>query len=603
MPLYRELIRKRQMVCPGVTRVLLIRSLLLAASAALLLEAQSVRLVRVASGFTNPTGIESSLDGTGRLFVIEQRGRIRILQNGVLSATPFLDITSRISCCDERGLLGLAFPPNYGEKQRFYVYYTDAQGTITISRFRVAGTDLNRADPNSEEVVLRVPHPGFANHNGGRITFGPDGFLYAGLGDGGGAGDPNRNGQNLQALLAKILRIDVESSVGGTYTVPNSNPFVSRGDARPEIWAYGLRNPWRFSFDRVTGDLWIGDVGQDTVEEINFQPAGMAGGQNYGWNITEGSRCYSPSSGCNREGITLPVAEYTHAEGISVTGGFVYRGNAVPALQGAYVYGDFGSGRIWIYRNGSSEVLLDSHLQISTFGVDQDGELYVANYGDGSLYRFAAAAGQITVVNAASFGEGIVPGSLASIFGPGIAPVVGIVSASAFPLPKTLANTSVTLNGFSAPVLAVASVGGLDQINVQVPFELAGQTTARMLVTVNGTNLPGVDVPLQTAQPEIFVVSRGTSGWTIWATGLGPVTNPPQTGQAASSSPLSRLAEQNVRVTVAGVDAPVTFVGLGPGFAGLYQVNINPPTQVDPNGEVVVTVGNVSSRPWKAPVR
>ena len=317
----------------------------------------------------------------------------------------------------------------------------------------------------------------------------------------------------------------------------------------------------------------------------------------------EGSRCYSPSSGCNREGITLPVAEYTHAVGISVTGGFVYRGNAVPALQGAYVYGDFGSGRIWTYRNGSSDVLLDSHLQISTFGLDQDGELYVANYGDGSLYRFAAAAGQIAVVNAAKFGEGIVPGSLASIFGPGIAPVVGVMSASAFPLPKTLGNTSVTLSGISAPLLAVASVAGLDQINVQVPFELAGQTTARVLVAVNGVDLPSVDVPLRTAQPEIFAVSRGASSWTIWATGLGPVTNPPATGQAASSSPPSQLVEQNVRVTIAGADAAATFAGLAPGFAGLYQVNVDPPAQVDANGEVVLTVGNVSSKPWKAPVQ
>ncbi|MDZ4801894.1 MAG: PQQ-dependent sugar dehydrogenase [Bryobacteraceae bacterium] len=567
------------------------RLLTLLFTAALLLPAQSVRLVRISTGLASPTEIVQPR-GDSRLFVVEQRGRIRILKDGAVLETPFLDIASRMSCCGERGLLGLAFPQQFASRQRFYVYYTDPAGNIVISRFGLSATSADLADPASEEVVLRVAHTEFANHNGGRIVFGPDGYLYAGLGDGGSGGDPRGNGQNLNALLGKLLRLDVEGG-SATYTSPASNPFANRTGARPEIWAYGLRNPWKFSFDSATGDLYIADVGQNAIEEINFQPASSSGGQNYGWNRTEGTQCYNPRSGCDRSGITFPVQEYPHSLGVSITGGYVWRG--------AYIYGDYGSGRIWSLRRSGdtwqNELLLSSGLQVSTFGQDSAGELYVGSYTEGAVYRMVPTAGTIAAVNAASFGEGAVPGSLVSLFGPGIAPVIGVLRAAAFPLPASLGNVSVTMNGIRSPILAVASVAGQDQINVQVPWELAGQQRATLVVTVNGQARPSVEIPIAVAQPEIFAVQRQPEAWTIWATGLGGVSNAPGTGEAAPASPLARTTG-DTRVTIGGVDATVTYSGLSPSFAGLYQVNVTPPPGVAAGAEVVLRVGSAVSKPW-----
>ncbi|NJD56298.1 MAG: PQQ-dependent sugar dehydrogenase [Nitrospirae bacterium] len=344
------------------------------------------------SGLRQPTHITHANDGSRRLFITEQRGRILLVRGGRISRKPFLDITDRVGCCGERGLLSVVFPPGYRERRHFYVNYTDTSGDTVVGRYRLS-QDPDIADPGSEEVVLTVKQP-YANHNGGQLAFGPDGYLYIGMGDGGSAGDPHNYAQNPSSLLGKMLRIDVESG-RKPYAVPADNPFVNNKDFKPEIWASGLRNPWRFSFDRRTGDLYIADVGQDKHEEIDFEPKGGKGGKNYGWNIMEGLHCYR-SEHCDRKGLALPVAEYGHDKGCSVTGGVVYRGSRFPQLQGTYFYGDYCSGRIWGLRQSGTEwmnkMLKDSGLSISTFGEDEAGEIYVADYGKGNIYKIEAAA-------------------------------------------------------------------------------------------------------------------------------------------------------------------------------------------------------------------
>jgi glucose/arabinose dehydrogenase len=345
------------------------------------------RLVQSASGFNMPTQITHAGDNSGRIFVVEQGGRVKIVKKSDSAGTPFLDIASRVSCCGERGLLGIAFPPGYASSHRFYVSYTDNSGDSVISMFQTTA-DPNVADPNSEVKLLTVEQP-FANHNGGLIMFGPDGYLYVGLGDGGSAGDPFGNGQNLDTLLGKILRIDVESTPGA-YQIPPTNPFVGVAGTRPEIWAFGLRNPWKFAFDRANGNLFIADVGQNTYEEVDFQPAGSGGGQNYGWNVMEGMHCYNAST-CNMTGLTLPVTEYTHSSGCSITGGYVFRGPGGAALQGVYLYGDYCSGTIHgLSNNGSGwqdSELLDTKYAISTFGEDEAGNVYLNDYNTGRIYK------------------------------------------------------------------------------------------------------------------------------------------------------------------------------------------------------------------------
>jgi glucose/arabinose dehydrogenase len=330
-------------------------------------------------------------DGSGRLFVAEQGGTVRIIRNGALEAVPFLDISGIVTAGGEQGLLGLAFPPGFSAKRYFYVHYTNRLnvGDTVIARYRLSA-DPNLADPASGQQILTATQP-FGNHNGGQLSFGPDGFLYIGLGDGGSGGDPLGNGQSLTTLLGKILRIDSESGAI-PYLIPSGNPFL--GGRVSEIWAYGLRNPWRFSFDRKTGDLYIGDVGQGQFEEVDFQPASSSGGENYGWNIMEGAHCFNAPT-CTQTGLVLPVQEYPHADGdCSVTGGYVYRGALFPELRGVYLYGDFCTGRIWgLRRFGGSWVnrlLLDTALNISTFGEDEAGELYLADYASGTIYTIGA---------------------------------------------------------------------------------------------------------------------------------------------------------------------------------------------------------------------
>ena len=344
----------------------------------------------VTSGLNSPVGIASALDGSGRLFVLEQAGVIGIIQNGALLTNPFLDISGQVSCCGERGLLGLAFHPRYMENGQFFVNYTDLDGNTVIARFEVSSNDPNQADASSEKRLIYIQQP-YPNHNGGAVVFGPDGYLYLGLGDGGSGGDPQGNGQSTSTLLGKILRIDVDG--GSPYAIPADNPFVNGGGLM-EIWAYGLRNPWRISFDRAIGDLYIGDVGQNAWEEIDFLPAGSPGGTNFGWNYREGTHPYQGSPPANLA-LAEPIAEYSHDQGCSVTGGAVYRGPALPAWQGVYLYGDYCSGKVWgLLRNPLGAwlngLLFETGSTISSFGTDEAGELYLVDYS-GSLFKLAPA--------------------------------------------------------------------------------------------------------------------------------------------------------------------------------------------------------------------
>lgn len=351
-----------------------------------------LKTVEVARGLTAPVGLAAPADGTGRLFVLEQSGKIRIVANGKVLPQPFLNLSSLIgrvsSGYSEKGLLGMAFHPSYRDNGRFYVYYSvphDEQGfdhKSVVAEFRVS-SQADQAGAQPSKIILEVPQPE-GNHNGGQLAFGPDGFLYIGLGDGGGAGDRHGltgNSQNMNSLLGKILRIDIDR--GDTYLVPSDNPFVNKEGIRPEIWASGLRNPWRFSFDRGTGRLLCGDVGQNKWEEIDL----IQKGRNYGWRIMEGSHCYNPADNCRREGLTLPVAEYDHAEGVCVIGGYVYRGMDFPSLHGYYLFGDW-TGKLWYLRpdergvwnrgpvflpDGTNEM----NTSINSFGEDERGNVYV----------------------------------------------------------------------------------------------------------------------------------------------------------------------------------------------------------------------------------
>jgi glucose/arabinose dehydrogenase len=346
----------------------------------------SVAWKPVIAGLVRPVGITHAGDGSDRLFIIEQAGHIHIFKDGTLLSTPFLNIQERVgSTGNEQGLLGLAFSPRYSENGLFFVNYTDLQGNTVIARFERSTENPDLADPESETIILTIDQP-FPNHNGGMLAFGPDGFLYIGMGDGGSAGDPFGNGQSLNTLLGKILRIDVNS--GDPYSSPVDNLFVE--GQRPEIWAFGLRNPWRFSFDRLTGDLYIGDVGQNRLEEIDFLPAGSPAGSNFGWSFFEGTEPYEEVIPTDLS-IIYPVAQYTHSNGCVVTGGVVYRGNNLPEFYGIYLYGDYCYGSIWgLYKDEQgvwqNQLLFENTGNISSFGEDENGEIYLADL-NGIIYR------------------------------------------------------------------------------------------------------------------------------------------------------------------------------------------------------------------------
>ena len=430
----------------------------------------SLVLQPLVSGLASPTAITTAGDGSGRLFITLQGGTIKLFDGSKLQT--FLDISPLVSNGSEQGLLSTAFHPQYGSNGFFYVNYTNTAGDTVIARYRVS-TNPDVADPNSAVILLTIAQP-FDNHNGGQLQFGPDGYLYIGMGDGGSGGDPGNRAQNLGLLLGKLLRIDVNAAA--PYAIPPTNPFVGTSGARGEIWAFGLRNPWRFSFDRLTGDLFIADVGQSSREEVDFQPANSTGGQNYGWRRMEGTACFNPSSGCNDGSLTLPIIEYDHSQGCSITGGYRYRGTGIPSLFATYLFGDFCSGRIW----GATEAgggawtftqLLATSLVISTFGEDERGELLVAHYDavNGAIYRIVVA-GAVTVSSVAPaqgapgaavpvtvMGTGFVAGATVSV-GTGIT-VSNVNVGSATQLTATLTIASGAAPG-ARDVTVTNSSGG-----------------------------------------------------------------------------------------------------------------------------------------------
>ncbi len=572
------------------------------ASAALLVEQafgqgnSQIQLERIAQGVSQCTDIQSPRDGTGRLFLVQQSGVIRIWREGALLAGNFLDLRGRISTGGERGLLGLAFPPGFAEKRYLYVNYTNPGGSTVVSRWRVSGANENQADAGSEQILLTVAQP-FANHNGGQLQFGPDGMLYIGLGDGGSANDPQNHGQNPRSLLGKMLRINVEPNLA-RYEVPADNPFVGNASYLPEIWASGLRNPWRYAFDRETGDLYMADVGQNAFEEISFQPAASRGGENYGWVTMEGFNCVR--SGCNTQGLTLPVHVYPRSDGVSITGGYVYRGNRFANLRGMYLYGDYVTGKLWgLRRQGDqwvNQLLIDlgRSFSISTFGEDADGELFIANYGSGEVFRIRGAAeaprlSSAGIVNAASFQAGLVPGSLATAFTSGVLNTNQALAASRLPLPANLGGVQLRIGNLDAPLLAVVRNTGGEQINFQVPWGLTAGERVQVVVTANGVSSAGVEAAVARLAPGVFsqdnvnalvidaasfaLVSgqiNRTSSYVIYATGLGPFRDIIADGDALSgATPITGSAA----LTIGGVPASVLFAGAAPGFVGVYQIN------------------------------
>ncbi len=584
------------------------------------LDLESLTFVEVFRGISNTTSITHARDGTGRLFVTEQTGRILIFDGQDLLDRPFLDIRDRVRAGGERGLLSVAFHPQYTTNGYFFVYYTDLTSDTVVSRFQVT-EDAGLANPDSETVFLEVDQPR-NNHNGGQMHFGPDGYLYVALGDGGGARDPLDAGQDLNSLLGKMLRLDVENGISNL--VPESNPFVGMEGVRPEIWSYGLRNPWRFSFDRLTGDMFIADVGQNAVEEVSFQPASSTGGENYGWRLMEGSACFNPSFNCNDGSLVLPIAEYANLGGNcggSITGGYRYRGARFPQLNGVYFFADYCTGDFYgAVEEGGSWMKIgprETPLNIRTFGEDELGEVYLADAS--VVYRIEAPqpAPQISlggVVNAASLqvGTGLAPGSLASVFGTALAANTEIYTG--YPLPGMLGGGSMLFNN-SIPVPQVFASAG--QRNIQIPWELAGLPNAKLTVTVEDRVSAERSVPLAIASPGVFTLNAygqaaamiGPEGaivaapasfllgarpvrhgetLQVFTTGLGPVTNQPATGAAAPVDPPS-VTTIPVEVRIGGQPMKVLFSGLAPPYAGIYRVDVEV-NDTAPAGSVVPLV-------------
>lgn len=589
------------------------------------LDINAVRTQRVATGFSNPVGISNADDGSGRLFIVEQSGRIWILDSNFnRSAQPFLDIRDRVTSGGERGLLSVAFPPDFAASQVFFVNYTNP--ATVVSRFQVSAGNSNQADPASEVVYLTEQQP-FSNHNGGDMHFGPDGYLYVAMGDGGSGDDPGNRAQDLSNRLGKMLRLDV--SQGAPARAPTTNPFFGQSNVRPEIWSYGLRNPWRFSFDRATGEIFIGDVGQQQREEVTFEPAGT-GGLNHGWRRMEGTRCNIPSVGCDDGSLTLPILEYDHSGGrCSITGGYVYRGSLFPALSGSYFFADFCSGELFgaHFDNGTwaTAGAVQLGFSVSGFGEDEAGEVYFTNYS-GEIYRLEAISTgpQISsggVVNAASLAGGAVsPGSIVSVFGAGLASQTA--SATQLPLPTMLDGSSFSFGGTPAEMFFTSP----GQANILVPRSLEGAANVQLTPSRDGVSGPAATVALTPFAPGIFTVDQSGGGQgavliagsgllaastevgfsaarparsgdalEIYATGLGPVTAVsalhPQQGIELSTT------AQQPTATLGGVEVPVLFSGLAPGFAGVYQVNVELSGQVPggPAVPLVITQGGAVS--------
>lgn len=553
------------------------------------------------SAFTKPVVITHTGDGSGRIFVVQQPGQIQILQNGNVFAQPLMDISSRVlSKGAEQGLLGLAFPPGFSTNQHFYVDYTrQPDGAIVISRFFLTSTNSNVADTNSEQVVMVIPKPNppttYNNHNAGQIAFGPDGYLYIGVGDGGSEGDPFNNGQKTNNFFGRILRIDVESGAS-PYAIPTSNPFVNSNGYLPEIWAYGLRNPWRFSFDRQTGDLYIGDVGQNLYEEVDFQPAGSAGGQNYGWKIMEGFSNYSvPSGFTNFVALTPPVTAYSHlslptdAAG-AVIGGYVYRGAGSARMTGMYFYGDFVAGWIWgLERAGTNwqtQALVNPSFgslmttNISTFGEDDQGNLYFADYGRGKIYQ--------------------IDDSL-NVWKPTFSPTNSIVSSNTVSVNCLTPNADIhyTTNGLD-PTLSdpIVLAGGTIQVTTGQTNKLRafrsdlGPSLVAQAIFTNKVATPGFSpAPGAVTNGTLVRIATITPGATIYYT-----TNEttPTGGSTIYSSPL--VVYGSLTVKAIGVETGYSNSAVASGSFSQAQAAapvFSPPAGIYTPGVSVITNGTL----------
>ncbi len=565
------------------------------------------------SGLQAPTFITSARDSSNRLFILEQPGRIRVLQPGSRTTTVFLDITARVLSGGERGLLGLAFHPQYKTNRRFFVNYTRrTDGATVIAEYKVSATDANVAE-TEEKVLLTIAQP-FANHNGGMLAFGKDGYLYIGMGDGGSANDPGNRAQNIEELLGKILRIDVDNANGSVpYSSPSTNPFFGSTPGRDEIYALGLRNPWRFSFDRQTDELYCGDVGQGIVEEIDI----IRLGGNYGWRVLEGTRCTNLGPGsCNDSKFTPPIYEYQHVGSNcsgSVTGGYVYRGAAGTLTPGAYIFADYCFGTIYVRENGQVRTVFDLSFGITSFGEDEAGELYACS-DNGNIYRLINSA--LSNVSAANYLPSLAPESIVAAFGTSLA--TGTQSATTTPLPTTLQGTRVTLTDVmgverAAPLFYVSPT----QVNYQIPQNTApGQ--GRVTFTNNQGAIIAQSVNVTRVAPAIFTANASGSGLPaavlvrVLANGsqtTEPIGrfDPAQNQFVAIPIDLSDASQQIFLVlfgtgfrfvnsmaaataTIGGQNAPVTFAGAQGQLVGVDQANLSVPRSLAGRGEVDVVL-------------
>jgi uncharacterized protein (TIGR03437 family) len=568
------------------------------------------------SGLQGPVFITSARDTTNRLFIIEQPGRIRVLQPGTRTTTVFLDITARVLSGGERGLLGLAFHPQYRTNRRFFVNYTRRNdGATVIAEYKVSASDANIAE-TEEKVLLTIAQP-FANHNGGMLAFGPDDYLYIGMGDGGSANDPGNRAQNIEDLLGKILRIDVDNANGAVpYSSPTTNPFFGNTPGRDEIYALGLRNPWRFSFDRQTNELYCGDVGQGIVEEIDI----IKLGENYGWRVLEGTRCTNLGPGsCNDSKFVRPIYEYQHVGSNcsgSVTGGYAYRGTAGTLTPGAYVFADYCFGTIYVLESGRARTVLDTNLGITSFGEDEAGELYVCA-ANGNIYRLVNAPPlALSNVSAASFLATLAPGAIAAAFGTGVA--TGTQSTTTTLLPTALQETRVmVLDAVGTEHAAGLFFVSPNQVNYLLPPNIA-VGAARVTLSNSLGVVFAQNVNLTRVAPAIFAANATGSGLPaavlvrVLANGSQVteaiarfdatqnqfVATPIDLGDASQQvflvlfgtgfRAVSSLAAASA--TIGGTTATVTFAGAQGQLVGVDQANLSIPRSLAGRGDVDVVL-------------
>lgn len=567
-----------------------------------------IQLDQVPTGsLSSPVLVTNARDGSNRLFIVEQTGRIKVLLPNATLATEFLDLSGKLVAGGERGLLGLAFHPRFSSNRRFFVNYTrSGDGATVIAEYKASATDRNRAG-TAETVLLTVAQP-FSNHNGGMIEFGPDGFLYIGMGDGGSGNDPGNRAQNVNELLGKFLRINVDQPNGNVpYSSPATNPYFGATAGRDEIYAPGLRNPWRWSFDRNTGQLYAGDVGQNQREWVHL----ITNGNNYGWPTWEGTRCNterpSGAPSCTALALIQPLVEYDHQQGrCSITGGYVYRGGRGVLPFGAYVYGDYCSGEIWMLNGGAVTRLLDTTYNIASFGEDEYGELYVVAHG-GAIYRLSnpASPRAATSVSAAGYTVNLAASGICSVFGSNLATNIAAWTSGA--QPTTLAGTTVKVRDAQgverlAPLFYVSPT----QVNYLMPEATAPGNSVVTITSSDGAISTGAAVVRQVA-PALFTADASGSGTPaallvrVLNDGtqkyesvtpqidLGPPTD--QVFLVLFGTGLrGRTAQSAVTVTIGGENAEVTFASAQPDYVGLDQVNAKLPRTLAGRGSVTLVV-------------